>query len=139
MLGIFVAIFVCFEKQRFRASERFTIKDKMVLQMSDGRKVPVELLDISVDGCAVSPMETIKEPDLYAGSDIQLIFHEENMVISGIFLRSRSWGKKFILTFKNLSTAQYTFLVNFIFDSQLNGFGEFSKENIIKIIRTRIL
>jgi cellulose synthase (UDP-forming) len=139
MLGIFVAIFVCFEKQRFRASERFSIKEQMVLHMFDGRKVPVELLDISVDGCAVSPLEAITEPDSYAGSDIQLIFHEENMAISGILLRSRSWGKKFILTFKDLSTAQYTFLVNFIFDRQLNGFGEFSKENIIKIIRTKVL
>ncbi len=139
MLGIFVAIFVCFEKQRYRATERFSMRDKMILQMADGRKIPIELVDISVAGCAVSPIEPIQNPDSYAGSDIQLVFPDGKIIIPGIFLRSRAWGKKFILTFTSLSTVQYTFLVNFIFDRQMNGFGEFSKENILKIIRNRVL
>ncbi len=139
MLGIFVAIFVCFEKQRFRSAERFAIKDQLVLKLEDGRKIPVELQDISVAGCAVSPLEPIFEADSLAGSHIELIFDQDNMVIPGVFLRSRSWGKKLILTFEKLSSEQNTFLVNFIFDRQLNGFGEFSKENIIQVLRSKVL
>jgi len=139
MLGIFVAIFVCFEKQRFRTAERFVIKDRLTLKLEDGRKIPVELQDISMAGCAVSPLEPVHETDSLAGTHIELIFGNENMVIPGLFLRSRSWGKKLILTFDKLSSEKNTFLVNFIFDRQMNGFGEFSKENIIQVIRSKVL
>jgi len=139
MLGIFVAIFVCFEKQRYRATERFAITDKISIMLSDGSEIPVELQDISVAGCAVSPLEPIKEPDSFQGSDLIVQFHEGDVCLPGVFLRSRSWGKKIIITFKDLSTNQYTFLVNFIFDKQMNGFGEFSKESIFKVIRSRVL
>jgi cellulose synthase (UDP-forming) len=139
MLGIFVAIFVCFEKQRFRTAERFAIKDQLILKLEDGREIPVELQDISVGGCAVSPLEPVLEADSLSGTPIELIFSQENTVIPGTFLRSRSWGKKLILTFDKLSSEKNTFLVNFIFDSQLNGFGEFSKENIVQVLRSKVL
>ena len=139
MLGIFVAIFVCFEKQRYRASERFVITDKISIKLADGRQIPVELQDISVAGCAVTPIEPIMEPDSFQGSELIVQFHEGDVDLPGVFLRSRSWGKKIIITFKDLSTTQHTFLVNFIFDKQLNGFGEFSKDNILKVIRSKVL
>ncbi len=139
MLGIVVALFVCFEKQRYRAAERFIIKDRMVLRLDGGREIPVEVQDISVAGCAVAPLEPVLEPDSMAGSKIHLVFPDGSTAIPGIFLRSRSWGKKFILTFDKLNSVQNTFLVNFIFDRQLSGFGEFSKDNIIKVIRAKVL
>jgi cellulose synthase (UDP-forming) len=139
MLGIFVAIFVCFEKQRFRAAERFSIKDKLVMELPERQEIPVELIDISINGCAITPLVPVHEPDALIGKDIFLKIPENNLVLPGTFLRSRSWGKKLIITFKNLSTTQHTLLVNFIFDRQMSGFGAFSKENIVKIIRTKIL
>lgn len=139
MLGIFVAIFVCFEKQRFRTAERFSINDQLILSLKDGRKIPVELQDISVAGCAVSPMQPVIEPDSLIGTHIELVFSQDNSIIPGTFLKSRSWGKKFILTFKELSSEQNTFLVNFIFDRQMNGFGAFSKENILQVLRSKVL
>jgi cellulose synthase (UDP-forming) len=139
MLGIFVAIFVCFEKQRFRSAERFNIKDQLTLSLPDGTKIPVELLDISIAGCAVSPVKQVKDPDAYAGSQMSVSFPDAGLVIPCTFLRSRSWGRKFILTFNGLSAMQHTSLVNFIFDRQMNGFGEFSKENIFTIFKTKVL
>lgn len=139
MLGIFVAIFVCFEKRRYRVAERFSIKDRLLLRLEDGRELSVDMLDISVAGCAVAPAEPVAEPDSLAGMKIHLVFTEDGKAIPGVFLRSRSWGKKFILMFDKLTASQNTYLVNFIFDRQMNGFGEFSKDNIFKIIRTRVL
>lgn len=139
MLGIFVAIFVCFEKQRFRAAERFSIKDRLFLQLPDGSGVYVDLLDISVAGCAVSPVHPIADPDSYSGQKMTLIFPDAYFNLPCVFLRSRSWGKKLIFTFSDLSTNQYSTLVNFIFDRQMNGFGEFSKENIFTIMKTKVL
>jgi cellulose synthase (UDP-forming) len=139
MLGIFVAIFVCFEKQRFRSAERFSIKDQLTLTFPDGSKIPVELLDISIAGCAVAPVAPVKDPDTFAGAQMTVFFPDVELTIPCTFLRSRSWGHKFILTFTGLSAMQHKALVNFIFDRQLNGFGEFSKENIFTIFKTKVL
>lgn len=139
MLGIFVAIFVCFEKQRFRAAERFYIRDRLVMQLPDGRNIPVDLTDISVAGCAVAPAEPVKEPDSLTGIKLTLYFPDVDMTLPGVFLRSRAWGKKFIVTFDPLTPAQHTALVNFIFDRQANGFGEFSKDNILNVIRKKVI
>jgi cellulose synthase (UDP-forming) len=139
MLGIFVAIFVCFEKQRFRSAERFIIKDKVELQFPDGRIIPADLVDISIAGCAVAPIESVSEPDSLTGKVLSVYFPDVNLILPCVFLRSRSWGRKFILTYSPLSVDQHTALVNFIFDRQSNGFGEFSKENIYTIFKTKVL
>jgi cellulose synthase (UDP-forming) len=139
MLGIFVAIFVCFEKQRFRSAERFNIKDQVELQFPDGRTISADLVDISIAGCAVAPCIAVTDPDSLDGQELMVYIPDVNLTLPCIFLRSRAWGRKFILTYRHLSAAQHTALVNFIFDRQLNGFGEFSKENLVTIFKTKVL
>lgn len=139
MLGIFVAIFVCFEKQRFRSAERFIIKDNVELKFPDGKVIPADLVDISIAGCAVAPVDSVSEPDSMNGKELTIYFPDVDLTLPCVFLRSRSWGRKFILTFRSLSVDQHTALVNFIFDRQSNGFGEFSKENIYTVFKTKVL
>ncbi|NMB58236.1 MAG: hypothetical protein GYA12_03630, partial [Chloroflexi bacterium] len=111
---------------------------RLFLQFPDGSGTYVDLLDISVAGCAVSPVEPINNPDGFCGEKMTLVFPDAYFSIPCVFLRSRSWGRKIILTFDGLSTSQYSTLVNFIFDRQMNGFGEFSKENIFTIMKTKV-
>jgi cellulose synthase (UDP-forming) len=139
LLGIIVAIFVSFEKQRYRSAERFPVHDKEVLILPGDRKIPVELVDISVAGCAVAPLQPLQNPDSFEGQEIKLLFNNGAFEIPGEFLRSRSWGKRFIITFKDLTAAQHSFLVNFIFDRQLSGFGEFTKKGLLWTIRNKML
>jgi cellulose synthase (UDP-forming) len=135
LLGVFAAIFVCVEIQRFRSAERFSIKDNLKIVLAGGQEVPVELVDISILGCAVEPLTPIEEPDSHVGSDIRIIFDSKIFELSGVFFRSRSWGKKIIINFKPLTPAQNTSLINYIFDRQQNGYGSFISTNYLKIVQ----
>ena len=133
MLGIFAALIVCFEKQRVRKDERFAMKKNIVLILENGELVPVELIDISLSACAVEPLIPIKNPDNLVGSTVRLNF-DLSMEISGVFFRSRAWGKKLIINFWELSREQHTLLVNFIFDNQQSGYGSFKTAGNLKTI-----
>jgi cellulose synthase (UDP-forming) len=137
MLGIFSALMVCFEKQRVRKDERFAIQKKMVLKLENGESVPVELIDISLSACAVQPLNPIENPDNLVGSTVKLHF-DSPMEISGVFFRSRAWGKKLIINFWELSKEEHTMLVNFIFDNQQEGYGSFKTEGNLKTIQETV-
>lgn len=134
MLGTFAALIVCFEKQRVRKHERFTIQHNMILKLEDGRVVPVELIDISLAACAVQPLIPIENPDSLVGSTIRLDF-DWSLEIQGVFFRSRAWGKKLIINFWELSREQHTMLVNFIFDNQQSGYGSFKSAGNLKTVK----
>jgi cellulose synthase (UDP-forming) len=138
LLGIFAALVVCFEKKRMRATERFAMQEKVTIQLIDGRVVPCELIDISLIACAVQPLKPIENPDSLVDSTVLLAF-DPSLEISGIFFRSRSWGKKLIINFKDLSKEQHTHLVNYIFDRQLSGYGSFKNANSYKTVEETIV
>ena len=128
MIAIVISIIVCFEKQRVRTSERFTLRDRMDLTLTNGQIIPVELIDISMKGCALTPHVPMENPDQYVGSNVTL--SHKNLSLPGVFYRSRSWGEKIIINFSKLSPEQITHLVNYIFDSQENGYGGFNENSI---------
>ncbi len=130
MMGIFVSLFVCFEKQRVRTAERFAVHGQMNLKLADGLEVPVEILDISIKSCAVSPLHPLVEPDHYVGSQVTLSHSSEGLQLPGEFFRSRAWGKRIIINFADLNTTQHTRLVNFIFNHQQEGYGRFTEKSI---------
>jgi cellulose synthase (UDP-forming) len=142
LLGIMAAILVCFEKQRFRSAERFIVRGQLQLVLDKKKTIPVELIDISMNSCAVKPLVPIEEPDRYISSDIILIEKKSHLKLSGEFYRSRAWGNRIIIKFKQLSNEQNTRLLNFIFDCQESGYGHFTEESInivkdLKIILNR--
>jgi len=130
LMGVLIAIIICFEKQRYRAAERFSLQEPMELILEDNQVIPVELIDISMIGCAVAPLVSIENADNYVGSNVRLSSETSCLELPGIFFRSRSWGKKIILKFKDLSKEQNTQLLNFIFDRQQSGYGHFNQDNI---------
>jgi cellulose synthase (UDP-forming) len=133
MIAIIIAIIACFEKQRVRSSERFVVHDQMNLSLANGQIIPVDLIDISMKGCALAPRVPIENPDQFVGSNVTLAHGTLNL--PGVFFRSRSWGKRIIVNFSPLSTEQITHLVNYIFDSQQNGYGSFN-ENSVNFMRS---
>ncbi len=128
MIAIIIAIIACFEKQRVRTSERFVIKDKLNLLLESGQVVSVNLIDISMKGCALAPSVPLDNPDQFVGSHVTLKHGTLNL--PGVFYRSRSWGQKIIINFSPLSNEQLTHLVNYIFDSQENGYGGFNEKSV---------
>lgn len=137
MLGIFAALMVCFEKQRVRKDERFSIQKNLVLILDNGELVPVELIDISLSACAVQPQIPIENPDGLVGRTVRINF-DLKMEVSGVFFRSRAWGKKLIINFWELSKEEHTMLVNFIFDNQQEGYGSFKTEGNLKTMRETV-
>jgi cellulose synthase (UDP-forming) len=129
LLGVITAIFVCFEKQRYRSTERFIVEDQMNLTLHDGTVLPVNLVDISLQSCAVSPLTPLYKADSYVGSDVQLCCGASGLVLPGVLYRSRSWGKRIIINFKQIPDEQFARLVNFIFDRQQTGYGSFTQES----------
>ena len=130
LIGVLIAIIICFEKQRHRAAERFSFQDPMKLVLENKQVIAVELIDISMVGCAIAPLVSIENADDYIDSIVRLSSETSSLELPGIFFRSRSWGKKIILKFKDLSKEQNTQLLNFIFDRQQSGYGHFNKDSI---------
>jgi cellulose synthase (UDP-forming) len=128
MIAVVISIIVCLEKQRVRTSERFTLQDRMELTLANGQILPVTLIDISMKGCALEPVQPLENADQYVGTTVTL--KHANLTLPGTFYRSRSWGKKLIVNFSELSTSQLKQLVNFIFDSQESGYGRFTESSI---------
>lgn len=135
LMGVIASIFVCVEIQRYRSAERFNLKDNLKVVMVDGRVLPVEIVDISLAGCAVSPLTPLDNPDSQVESEVRVVFMEGAFELPAVFFRSRSWGKKLILNFKELDTLQTTRLVNFIFDRQQGGYGQFGRMNYYQLIK----
>jgi cellulose synthase (UDP-forming) len=131
MLGIFTAILVSFENPRHRAVERFIIRDEIELVCLSGEKVPAKVIDISTIATAVEPIIDIPDPDSRVGNQIQINFPKDQFSITGTFFRSRGWGKRIILNFESMDKDQYTKLVQYIFNRQQAGFGEFIQEKPI--------
>lgn len=129
LMGLVASILVCFEKQRYRAAERFTVQSQMSMTLADQRVLPVKLIDISLISCAVEPLESLENPDSLIGSDIRLENEPAHLILEGKIFKSRSWGKKIIINFKQLSKDQNTRLVNLIFDQQQNGYGQFNEKS----------
>ncbi len=131
-LGILAAILVCFEKQRYRTAERFTVKDELQLILANGTRIPAEVIDISTVACAVEPRISIENPDDLIGKTLQLHFIKDDFQITGTVFRSRAWGKRIIIHFNEESTQNHTQLVKYIFSSQHSGYGNFEKTNYLK-------
>jgi len=130
LIGVLIAIIICFEKQRYRAAERFSFQDPMKLVLENKQVIAVELIDISMIGCAIAPLVSIENADNYIDSIVRLSSETSSLELPGVFFRSRSWGKKIILKFEDLSKEQNTQLLNFIFDRQQSGYGHFNKDSI---------
>jgi cellulose synthase (UDP-forming) len=130
LMAVLISIFVCFEKQRMRTAERFYVQDQMNLRLVDGRKIPVELIDISMKSSAVAPLRSIENTDQLVGSEVTLSPAGESLELPGVLFRSRSWGRKLIINFKDLSVEQHTHLVNYIFDHQQKGYGNFNEKSM---------
>jgi cellulose synthase (UDP-forming) len=130
LLGVLVAVLVCFEKQRFRAEERFFIKGTLIVQVEGGEAVPADILDISLVSCAVEPQVMLENPDDWVGKKANLIIPCCDLVVGAVVFRSRGWGKKIILKYPDLSTEQHRKMVNFIFNRQQSGFGDFTRNSL---------
>lgn len=131
LLGVITAIIVCFEKKRVRQVERFSIVEQSLLHLDKRKSIQVDLVDISTAGCALSLTEPLQNADSYVGSSVNLHLKGMKTNLPGEIFRSRSWGRKIIINFKELSTEQTKELINFIFDRQQNGYGSFNPNSII--------
>jgi len=131
MLGIFTAIVICFEKQRVRATERFTVDEPASLVLADGRVLPARVIDISLLACALQPQEAPADPDSLVGSTVKVRL-AEGLELPGVVFRSRAWGKKLIINFWEMERSMHTRLVNFIFDHQQAGYGQFKSTDALK-------
>ncbi len=131
LVGIIAALIVCFEKERVRTNERFSLYETVVLKTSDDQVVPAIIIDISLVSCAIEPVNPLKETDSLVGSPVELRLNAD-LVIKGSFYRSRAWGKKIIINFEPLNQAQHTQLVNYIFDRQKTGYGKFGLESSLQ-------
>jgi len=129
LMGVIASIFVCFEKQRFRESERFPAQNPLTMTFQDGKSLPVKLIDISLQSCAVEPMEPLEHADDFAGSHVLLSDPNGLLELDGTIYHSRAWGKKIVVKFKGKSREQKNRLVNFIFDQQENGYGRFNQKS----------
>ena len=136
MLGIFTAILVSFENPRYRSVERFSIKDQLELVCVDGRKIPADIIDISTVATAVEPKIDFVDPDSHVGNKIKINFPQDNFSVNATFFRSRGWGKRIILNFEDVDKYEYTKLVQYIFNRQQAGFGEFIEEKPISKTRS---
>ena len=128
MVGITVAILLCFEQPRLRQSERFQVHEQVSLKIGD-RILPTKILDISFNACALQPFIDIEEPDLLVGQHISVVKESEGLDLPGVVFRSRGWGKRLIINFEGLNKEQHTMLVNYIIDRQENGFGGFEQRS----------
>jgi cellulose synthase (UDP-forming) len=133
LIGVVASIFVCVEIQRFRSTERFAFQDNLKIRLKNSLTVPVEMVDISISGCALAPIVPIENPDSHIGSDVSVIIEKESLEIEGVFFRSRSWGKKIIIHFKPMPAQKATRLVKYIFDRQEEGYGQFTKTNFFRL------
>lgn len=131
LVGVFMAIFVSYEKRRVRSAERFVTKQKLTVQLPSKQLLSGELADISTHSLAVNFDEPIPDADFLVGSQVIIDAEDANSLhLPGTIFRSRSWGKKLIINFNELNTAENTRLVNFIFDSQMNGYGKFDQQSV---------
>jgi cellulose synthase (UDP-forming) len=129
LLGALTALLVCFEKKRYRSAERFMITESPTLKLGDGKILPAKLADISLEGCALSLNNPLNDADSYENSPVMVSFNQFDLHLPGFFFRSRSWGQKIIILFNKLNNDQHTQLINFIFDHQKSGFGQFNKNS----------
>lgn len=127
--GTLMALFICFEKQRYRSAERFTIHDEPVLTLENGKTYSAELIDISLKGCALNLVEPLEDADSYVGSSVLLSLDNQQLTLPGYFYRSRSWGQKIVVNFSTLTQKQHSQFLNYIFDRQQSGFGKFNQES----------
>jgi len=133
LLGVLTAIFVCFEKPRYRSAERFPIDCDMTITLDDGSSIPSRLLDISTLAIAVEPDKEIESADSLVGRPVSIhIPPLENL--PGTIFRSRSWGKKLIIQFGTLTKDEHTRLLSFIFDNQLDGYGILKESSILSTL-----
>ncbi len=137
ILGSLAAVMVCFEKHRFRAAERFQILDHPLLILENGQKYSAELIDISEMGCALSLHEPLENADNLINSDVVVSINDQKIFIPGTILRSRAWGKKIIILFDGLAEHEHSQLINFIFNNQQTGFGQFTpdSEHFVHVLR----
>jgi cellulose synthase (UDP-forming) len=132
-LGAITALFACFENKRVRTVERFVIKDNPVLTLENGRRIATRLEDISLDGCALILDDPLEDADQFVGETVRVSVGKNQLKLEGHFYRSRSWGKKIIIIFDELTLIQHSHLINFIIDHQDSGYGRFNikRENFI--------
>jgi len=126
LLGAVTALISCFEKPRYRKTERFIVQDEPVLTLNTGIKYPADLIDISFGGCALALAEPLENADSYEGCSITLSLNNQNLILPGTFFRSRAFGQKIIILFDELDKDQHARLLNFIFDHQESGYGKFN-------------
>lgn len=137
LLGVTIAIFTCFEKQRYRAEERFLLQQSLVLQIAGEAPVSAEVIDITFRSCAVQPAVPAADPDAPVGKRARLFFEPGDLALDAVVYRSRSWGKKLILVFDELTIEQHKSLVRLIFDQQMNGFGQMAGRSTRTLITFR--
>lgn len=140
LIGAITALLSCIEKQRVRMVERFIIHDEPVLTLENGMSFSADLVDISLNSCALHLREPLDNADSYEGSPVSVALDHNDLVLQGIFFRSRSWGQKIVIRFNELSQNKHSQLINFIFDHQQNGYGSFDvkSENFITTIKSII-
>ncbi|MBN1267381.1 MAG: glycosyltransferase [Anaerolineales bacterium] len=129
LMGIMIAIIVCFEKQRVRTEERFLIEDSLMIQVEGEAPVPANIIDISFTSIAVEPQVVKTNPDSWVGKQARLVFHGFDLSLNAKVLRSRSWGKRIILMYNELTIKQHIALVKYIFSYQKAGFGAFTSSS----------
>ena len=128
LVGIVVALLLCFEQPRLRQSERFLVPEQITLQLGD-RLLPTKILDMSFQSCALQPFIDVPDPDSLVGKQVMVIKEAEGLALPGVVFRSRGWGKRLIIHFQDLSQHQHTQLVSYIIDRQEKGFGGFEQRS----------
>lgn len=128
LVGITVALLLCFEQPRLRQTERFQVPEQVSLRLGD-RVLLTRILDISFNACALQPFMDIEDPDSLVGQPVTVVKESDGMELPGEVFRSRGWGKRLIINFKDLSKEEHTQLVNYIIDRQEKGFGGFEQRS----------
>ena len=60
--------------------------------------------------------------DDLVGASATILFDQHGFELPAVILRSRAWGKKIIINFKELSNVQHARLLKNIFNRQESGF-----------------
>lgn len=123
--SLILNILVCFERPRYRSSERLSIDSDVRVSFGNGLVFRARTTDMSECGCGLAV--DIDEAYLDTLSNVKVYLARGLTPINGTVVRCNKQGKTIGVQFNNLSANEYAQVVKFIFDKQEAGYGSFKK------------
>ncbi|MEL7608091.1 MAG: glycosyltransferase [Bacillota bacterium] len=124
LYGLVLNIFVCFEKPRFRNSERLSVDAPVTVLSENSDYYPATAIDMSETGCALT-VHTDDEMFFLLKRELSLVLRKGAEPIPLTVVRAEYATRFVAFRYRQLNTQQYIDVVQFIFNRQKSGYGAF--------------